>query len=386
MRRPVQLDVIRRLIRMTREPRAEIPTRTSRLSVDRYVDPAELERERRDLFHRQPVIVAHVSEIPSPGSYVTEDLAGVPVVALRDLDGAVRVFLNACRHRGARLFDQPGGLCKKAITCRYHAWSYRLNGDLLHVPNEEVFAALDHADLGLRPVACEVRHGFVWAVLQSSEEERVLDMAAALGPVLDDDFDAFDLAGHRVARSATTVRKANWKLVMDAFAEGYHLKSLHRQSLARFFLEGQILDDCAPHIRQAGARKTLLDVADEPEETWDLRRDTTVFYNVFPNVVLVFHPDWITQMSLFPEGVDHVRVVHRMLAPPTDDADSPEASDRLEKSFRHIHEQVFEKEDMAIAESIQSTLSGGANTHVVLGGLEEGMRLFHAARDAALSG
>jgi Rieske 2Fe-2S family protein len=113
-----------------------------------------------------------------------------------------------------------------------------------------------------------------------------------------------------------------------------------------------------------------------------VRRYTTPFYNLFPNAVLVFHPLWLSQMSLMPEGVDQVRVVHRMLLaePPSDDAERV----RLEKSFAHIHGEVFEKEDLAICESIQSTLNSGANSNVLLGGLEEGMRLFHVDRDRAL--
>jgi len=381
MRPQVGLKVMRRLIAMAADPSSEVPTRSSQVSVGRYLDPAELERETLALFRRRPVIVAHVSEVPEPGDFTTENVCGVPLIILRDTDRTVRVFVNACRHRGSRLLSGEQGSCKKAITCPYHAWSYRLDGSLLHVPNEEVFDALDHAALSLKTVEHEVRHGFVW-VLIDPPDGAALDMAAALGPVLDDDFDAFELETHHVARKVATTRTANWKLVMDAFAEGYHLKSLHRKSLSRFFLNGQILDDCAPHVRQVGARKTLLEVAKGPESEWDLRRDTTVFYNVFPNSVFVFHPLWLSQMSLMPEGVDRVRVVHRMLVAeePTDDAERA----RLEKSFEHIHGEVFEKEDLAICESIQSTLRSGANSTVLLGGLEEGMRLFHVARDLAL--
>ena len=382
MRPQVQLEVMRRLITMSREPSSEIPTRSSHVSVDRYIDLGELEKERIALFHRQPVIVAHVSEVPEAGNFVTEEVGGVPLVVLRDSDDEIRVFVNACRHRGARLFGDENGTCKKAITCPYHGWSYRLDGSLLHIPNEEVFDAIDHASFGLRAVQHEVRHGFVWALIDPPDGA-VLDIATALGPVLDDDFDAFGLATHHVAGKVSTTRTANWKLVMDAFAEGYHLKSLHRTSLSRFFLNGQILDDCAPHVRQVGARKTLLEAAKGSEDEWDLRRDTTPFYNVFPNAILVFHPLWLSQMSLMPESVDRVRVVHRMLVAeePADEA----ARARLEKSFTHIHEEVFEKEDLAIAESIQTTLRSGANTSVLMGGLEEGMRLFHVARDRALA-
>ena len=378
MRPEIQRSVISRLRTAIREPSTEAKARSSRVAVDRYTDPSELKREQLALFRRQPVIVAHVSELNKPRDFVTEDVGDVPLVILRDDEGEIRVFVNACRHRGARLLEGAEGSCKRTITCRYHAWSYSLNGSLVHVPNEEVFGGLDRSALGLHSIPHEVRHGFVWAIIDG--EGAPPDMAIALGPVLDDDFGAFELAGHETARKLTTIRRANWKLVMDVFAEGYHLKSLHRQSLARFFLETTILDDCSPHVRQVGARKTLLETS---EETADLRRDTTVFYNVFPNAVLVFHPLWVSQISLFPMGVDQVRVVHRMLAPrePSDE----ETKARLEKSFEHIHGQVFENEDLSIAESIQSTLASGANEHVLVGGLEEGMRLFHQARDRALA-
>ena len=382
MRPDVQRSVMSRLLAAIREPSTVAEKRSSRLRIDRYTDPAELAREQVALFRRQPVILAHVSELTEPRDYVTEEVGGVPLVILRDDESEIRVFVNACRHRGARLLDEAKGSCKRTLTCPYHAWSYGLDGSLIHVPHEEVFEGLERSTLGLHSVPHQVRHGFVWAVVDG-ERGGPPDMAASLGPVLDDDFDAFELAAHHVAGILTTVKNANWKLVMDAFAEGYHLKSLHRQSLARFFLETSILDDCAPHVRQVGARKTLLEMAGESEENWDLRRDTTVFYNVFPNAVLVFHPLWVSQMSLFPVGVDQVRVVHRMLAPrePSDET----AKARLVKSFEHIHGQVFEKEDLSIAESIQSTLASGANDHVLLGGLEEGMRLFHQARDRALA-
>lgn len=379
MRPEVQRAAIKRLLTMSAEPEKEIPTRSTHVPIERYVDPAEYEKERVALFQRQPVIVAHVSELPNAGDFVTENVAGVPVIVLRDTGGELRVFVNVCRHRGARLLDERRGTCRKAITCRYHAWSYRLDGSLLHVPNEEVFEPLDTSTLGLHTVTHQVRHGFVWIRMDGEP----LDVSAALGPMLDDDFDAFGLATHHVARTVSTTRAANWKLVMDAFAEGYHVKSLHRKSLSRFFLNGQILDDCAPHVRQVGARKTLLEAVKQDQDGWDLRRDTTVFYNLFPNAVLVFHPLWLSQMSLMPEGVDRVRVVHRMLVaePPADD----ELRARLEKSFEHIQEEVFEKEDLAIAESIQSTLESGANSSVLIGGLEEGMRLFHIARDNAIA-
>lgn len=370
----MQARVLERLVAAIDQPRAEVAPRSTRLSVSRYLDEGELAREREVLFARRPIVVAHASELAEVGAFRTDMLGDVPLLITRAQDG-VHVFVNACRHRGARLVDAPAG-CSKLLTCPYHAWTYRPDGRLFRVPGEDTFDALDHAALGLRELPSEVRHGLVWAQLDGQ-----LDVASFLGPVLDDDLEAFDLAGHVALGRTDRVVSANWKLVMDAFAEGYHLSSLHSKSLARFFLEVSVLDDCAPHVRQVGARKTLLEVKGDASRA-DLRRDTTVFYDVFPNTVLVFHPDWLSALTVFPLDVDHVRVVHRMLAP--DGPRDEDASQRLARSFAHIDEQVFLKEDLAIAESIQSTLASGANEHVLLGGLEEGMRLFHAARDAAL--
>ncbi len=354
------------------DPSAAAARSSTPISVSRYVDAEELAKEQRVLFSRLPVIVAHASELAAPRAYVTTELAGVPLFVVRENEEKVHAFVNACRHRGARLATEPRGQCKKLLSCPYHGWSYRLDGSLFKVPREDVFAALDRDALGLRQIPIAIRHGFVWAQLEGS-----LDVESFLGPVLDDDFASFELHTHRVARHSVRVKNANWKLVMDAFAEGYHLPTLHAQSLARFFLETAIVDDCAPHVRQVGARRSLTDSRDEA--SWDLRKDTTVFYDVFPNTILVFHPHWISALTLVPEAVDRVRVLHRMLVPPGEHDE-----EKLAQSFSHIDEQVFDREDLSIAESIQSTLASGANREVLLGGLEEGMRLFHAARDAAL--
>lgn len=372
MRQETSKALFARLFVAIDAPDGGVPARTTELDLERYRSTEELAREEAVLFRRRPIVVAHASSLKSHGDFVTDEIAGTPLLVLRDGE-RIRVLLNACRHRGARLTSEPCGKAK-LLTCPYHAWSYRLDGSLMRVPHEEVFGGgLDKQALGLLELPSEVRHGFVWACLHPSAG---LDVAAFLGPTLEDDWASFGLDRYVMLGERVHRPRANWKLIVDAFAEGYHLASLHSGSLARFFLETAILDDCAPHVRQVGARKSLREAS--ARETPDLRRDTTVFYDVFPNTVLVFHPNWLTALTMIPEGVDRARVVHRMLAPVGTDATE------LEKSFTHIDAQVFAKEDLAIAESIQSTLASGALRTMTLGGMEEGMRLFHAARDAAL--
>ena len=90
-------------------------------------------------------IICHVSSLKKPGDYLTLDLGGVDnVVALRDSQGEIRAFHNVCRHRGARLLDGAGN-CPGALTCPYHGWSYRLNGELLAISARDTFPALERA-------------------------------------------------------------------------------------------------------------------------------------------------------------------------------------------------------------------------------------------------
>ncbi|BFM14213.1 aromatic ring-hydroxylating dioxygenase subunit alpha [Maricurvus nonylphenolicus] len=378
MQQTEQIKLIQRLIGVEQKSSDEVPKAYHHISTDRYNDPDALALEQAALFRNTPVIVAHTTEIAEPGNYVTEQVAGVPLIILRDHDGQLQVFINACRHRGARLLQGESGQCKRLMVCPYHAWSYKLDGSLTGVPDKELFGDLDFSKLDLVPIQFAEKHGFIWVVLDGDASEP-LDIDAALGEVVNADFTSFGFSEQLMHKKVSLVNDCNWKLVMDAFAEGYHLKTLHKDSLARFFLHTSIYDDCYPHVRQMGGRKGLTEEIKKDPAEWNFRLNTTLFYNIFPNTIFVFHPHWISQMSLFPVGPDAVRVVHRMLIPelPAND----EIAEKLDASFNHIQGQVFEKEDLAISVDIQQTLDSGANTHFVVGGYEEGMRIFHQARD-----
>ena len=102
MRLETQKTVIDRLVKAIQEPQAAYASRSTHLSTDRYTDPKALEREQERMFRRQPVIVAHVSELANPRQYVTETVGDVPLIILRDDAGEVQVFVNACRPRAFR--------------------------------------------------------------------------------------------------------------------------------------------------------------------------------------------------------------------------------------------------------------------------------------------
>lgn len=369
----VEAQVIERLLASVAKKDAEADAQSSTLAVDRYTDAARFEVETQVL-RGFPVAVAREEDVPQVGDFVTYDVAGASVLVARGKDGQLRAFLNVCRHRGAILETEPKGNAK-AFICRYHAWGYALEGNLFFVPLASLFPTLNKAECGLVELACMSRHGFVWVKARPGP----MPDAQSIWGTFDADIESFGLATHQRLFQSTVVRECNWKLVVEAFLEGYHAKALHQKTLARYFLDTTIFDFDASSIRQAGARKNLLDVKDSSSA--HLRDVATIFYLLFPNTILVFHPDWITHMTVWPVDVNRCRVEHSMLVPekPTDE----KTLAHLEKSFRFIDGEVFQKEDYVIAESIQRGMASGANTVLQLGRLEQPIRYFHDALDRA---
>ena len=377
----VQNQLIQRLDDAMSGGATQPPGQTHSLSARRYICEDEYVQEQQTLFSRYPVIIGHQSQLPNVGDYMTTELAGVPLIAIRSDIETISVFVNACRHRGAKLLNAERGHCKARLICPYHAWSYDRSGYLAGVPKASSFGELDKSALGLRNVHSELRHGFIWATLApSSQPSSVVDH---LGAAMDHDLASLNTAEHEVFCAERVTVDANWKLVMDAFAEGYHVSALHKASIAPFFFDVTLLDNFSPHVRQVGARKSFVDVDRENFTYADFREATTGFYNLFPNSIFVLHPLWISQVMLEPRGTGKVDVVHNMLAPIDQSARASDS--RLERSFQLIHNEVFVKEDLNIAASIQSTLKSGLDESLVLGSAEEGVRLFHAARDKAMS-
>ncbi len=349
--------------------------RDARVAASAYTSEARFEAERA-LFRRVPLAVAHASEIAAAGEFVTREIAGVPIVVVRAEDG-VRAFVNVCRHRGTRLVDAPSGRAK-AFACRYHAWTYDLRGALTHVPHRETFPTLEPAERGLVRLPCEVRHGIVWAVL---DPRASIDVRAHLGAEIDEDLAGFALDDHVRVESATERRACNWKLVIEAFLEGYHAKFLHAKTIARFFVDGAVVfDRFGRHVRSAGGRRELAKWSELPEAERTIRTAATLFYFVYPNTILVLHPDWISHVTMIPETPSTSTYVHAMLVPRA--AATDEAKAHWHETWNLIEGAVFQKEDLVVADSIQASLAAGFERDFVIGGLELPIRHFHDGLEA----
>ena len=347
----------------------------SRIPTERYCSQAQLDAERRVLFSQLPIIVAQSAEVAEIGQSLVDTSTGRSVVIVRAKDGVLRAFINACRHRGTRLADSS--CSRKAFVCPYHGWTYGLDGELLSIPHEEAFETLEPSRRRLVSVSVAERHGFVWLGASSSDQ-----VGAHLGP-LDADLDAFGLASHHVFVTTECEREANWKLVIDLFLEGYHLRTLHRNSIYPFFLDARgKVGRYGDHVGAVSARKTIAE-ATPADLDRSLRDYVTPNFLIFPNTILIAHPDYFSRLSVYPTATNRFRWVHSILIEnePTTDKER----EHWQRSADLIEGQVFQKEDLWMAEQMQQGIEAGADTELVIGKLESGIRWFHESIEHHIS-
>ena len=310
MQQPAPVTLVQKLAQRS-AGRADGPAPCSkRVPVSAYLDVDRFERERARLFLARPLIIAHESQIPDAGDGIVFDWLGLPLITLRDKTGAIGTFMNVCRHRGMRLVQEEGQTCLRSLVCPYHQWTYGLDGALRNIPRDESFCDLDMAELGLVALPTEVRNGLVW--VQAQGEMALDDHLAGLGS----DLEVFDMGGYHFCQQQVRTIDCNWKLVQDAFLDGYHVVRLHKNTVGPFFPDALAESDLiGDHTRSAVARNEIKEAIDLPETALDLRHHCTFSYTVFPNAVLIFHPEYTSIISLFPQGPDKTVFAHTMLTP-----------------------------------------------------------------------
>jgi glycine betaine catabolism A len=282
-----------------------------------YTDQTVFELEQEKIFERMWFCAVRSTDLPDPGNFRTVQVGRESVLVTRSRDGALRAFLNICRHRGARLCVEESGTVRRNFQCPYHAWTYGLDGKLVAAPNLTSMPDIDRTEYGLRPVHLREWLGYAWLCLAdeppSFEDTVRAEVAARLGRL--DAIDNYEIDELALGRRITYDVRANWKLIIENFMECYHCATIHPEltEVLPEFANGFAAQYYVGHGAEFGEEvngftvdgSTGFDRLDRVDEQQDRRYYAiTVRPQVFVNLV----PDHVIIHRMFPMATDRTIV------------------------------------------------------------------------------
>ncbi len=401
MQHNTQVEILRELMAQLDEGRNIDAGSQIRMPTSAYVDPQIAAREWDTLFRNHPQLIGLASDLPDPGSFLTLDDFGLPLLATRDKDGRFHAFLNACRHRSVKVATAERGR-RSVFTCPFHSWSYGNNGALLTVPDEAHFGAVERACHGLIELPAVERDGLLWV---HPDAAGTLEVESLLGTPLAQELASYQLAGHRYIGEKTIDMKLNWKFANDTFGETYHFQKLHKDTLGRLYYGNNLhLTEFGRHHRFVTANYGIDELRTRPESEWRIEQGTFVLYYLFPNIQLLIDPATATLIRIYPHPQDPGRSITRISFYYTQAAidaveaakaagqDTADAYDRdayqntpggLETQMEVFYSTV-QQEDYVMGEMQQRAAETGVLKEVVFGRNEPALHHFHRSFREAL--
>lgn len=347
--------------------------------VENYLNPHRFTQELQ-LLRALPSVFVPSATIPNPGDHVERVTFGVPLFAVRGRDQQARVFRNACRHRGFALVEDAG--CSHALVCRYHGWTYRLDGSLAHVPHAESFPDLDTSARGLVEVPSHEVDGLI--VIESIDSDAVRfpkhDADKAMAWLADGTSWRDQLLPIDQVISVESLPLAiNWKVLVEQFLEGYHIRWTHKETLPNLYDNLTVVETFGPNSRVTFPYDAIEQLRDRPESSWAGRLPVTFVYHLFPNVIVGAFPQLVQVVVINPIDVADSEVIYYTMTRADDAADMQldgaeplDPAELLPYIFRVV------AEDNEVSAGVQRGFRAGANKFVEFGRHESAIGHFHA--------
>ena len=342
--------------------------RASTIPSGHYTDPAILEHEKRNIFEKTWQLVGSAQQLSEPGCYFTAVIGNEPVLMTRTASGEIRAMSNVCRHRAGPVAKGEGK--RSAIQCRYHGWTYSLEGHLLGTPEMEGIECFERSEVVLPQFRVEEWNGLLFVSL----DRNAPSLLEFFGDLVDD-MPKGDFSGFRLARRKEWELACNWKVYVDNYLEGYHIPIVH---------PGLFRELDYPNYRTETKGNYSIQVA--PTRKADrIRvvegRDTEVrYFWVYPNLMLNVYPDNFSTNLIVP--LDHGRTL-TVFEWYFRDPDSARGQRELAETIAFSDE--IQIEDVEICEAVQrglqsSTYESGRYSPV----RENGVHHFHGLYAASM--
>ncbi len=367
----VSMDLARRALTRYGERGTDQADAPMSNPVSAYLDPARYAHEIEHCFKRRPMALALSLEFANPGHYRAVTVLETPVLIVRGKDGQVRAFLNVCRHRGAPLCDDGTGSAQR-FSCPYHAWAYDAEGALTAMYGEATFGDINRKDYALKSLPCAEAAGMVWVCLTPGLDFDIDDWLGSMRAELE----TLKL-DHWHIHEVRDLPGPGWKVVWDGYLEAYHHNTLHNATVGKFTVGNLVVHDTyGPHQRITFGRRSLKELAKQPEAEWAPDEHIRLIHSVFPNLSISgVLGDHCLVSQLFPGPAPDTTITRQYVLA----AKKPETPDEIAATdgFSDIVLRAVRDEDYDMGYKIQRGLKSGANTAFTYGRNELGLHHYH---------
>jgi len=314
-----------------------------------YTSATIFAAEQDEIFEKLWFCAVRSSDLANPGQFKKIQVGRESVLVVRGKDGALRAFLNVCRHRGAALCTESEGQVKRSLQCPYHAWTYALDGKLIAAPNlaslkDASGEGIDRYEYGLVTVALKEWLGYAWVCLAddppSFDDDVIGEVTRRLGDA--GAVDHYDVGSLSVGRRVVYDVAANWKLIVENFMECYHCATIHPEltevlpefaqglaaqyyvghgaefgsDISGFTIDGSAGFDTLPGVTEDQDRRYYA-ITIKPTVFVNLVPDHIIFHRMYPLAPdrTVVECDWLYTADVVEQGRDvsrSVELFHRV--------------------------------------------------------------------------
>ncbi len=325
------------------------PSRSLSLKSDAYTRPEWFDADLASVIGKSWQWVCHVEKVRETGSFLTVEVAGHPIAVVRGRDGVLRAFYNVCKHRAHQLLSGEGTTTR--IMCPYHAWVYKLDGQLARAPHTESLQNFDTGEICLDEVRVEEFCGLVFVNLDVDAKPLSEQSGNLETEIRHWAPDVEKLTfGHRLTYDI----KSNWKNIVDNFLECYHCPTAHKDFCDLVDMDTYKVTtygNYSSHMAEAGAS------ANSAYDVSNATVRTHAVWWLWPTTCFMRYPGRSSMivLNIIPIGPDRTLETYDFFL------ETPEPNEMEQDAIRYLDE-VLQVEDIGLVESVQRGMSTPAFT------------------------
>ncbi|MBI4428495.1 MAG: aromatic ring-hydroxylating dioxygenase subunit alpha [Ignavibacteriales bacterium] len=306
-----------------------------------YTDPRFFEVDKKAILSNTWQGIGHISRLRNAGDQIVGIVAGNPILVVRGQDGIVRAFYNVCRHRGGPLALED--CSTKVLQCKYHGWTYLLDGSLRGTPRFDRTELFDKKDFGLIPVQLQTWEGFLFVNLARKAtglQSTLKDIKERILPI--------SLATKKFYRRISYQVNSNWKVYVDNYLEGYHLPYVHPELCNLLDYQNYVTETFDYYSLQYSPIQ-------EKGNFYGSNNSSAFYFFVWPNFMLNILPGRLQTNLVIPSSHNCCTVLFDYYY---DDVESAEGRKVIEEDIQYSDK--VQKEDAEICEHVQRGLESAA--------------------------